>query len=60
MQEKRWVTCPYCWQRLSNLVDWSGGSQRLIQDCEVCCNPIEMAYGIEGSETIWFEAESAQ
>ncbi len=34
------VTCPYCWQRISLIVDASTGSHQYIEDCEVCCRPL--------------------
>ncbi|MBT8399423.1 MAG: CPXCG motif-containing cysteine-rich protein [Rhodothermia bacterium] len=34
------VTCPYCWQRISLVVDASAGSHRYVEDCEVCCRPM--------------------
>lgn len=35
------VQCPYCWERFSILVDGSVESQEYIEDCEVCCRPID-------------------
>ena len=34
--------CPYCWEEISMLFDNSVGDQIYIEDCEVCCNPIEL------------------
>ncbi|WP_298503686.1 CPXCG motif-containing cysteine-rich protein [uncultured Maribacter sp.] len=34
--------CPYCWEEVSMLLDTSILSQSYIEDCEVCCNPIEI------------------
>lgn len=39
--EEVFFTCPHCWQQISMLVDPSV-SQEYIEDCEVCCNPIEL------------------
>ena len=33
--------CPYCWEEVSMLLDPSQ-NQTYIEDCEVCCNPIEI------------------
>lgn len=60
MEDDQWFACPYCWQQISIRIDLSGGDQRMTQDCEVCCNPIEIAYGVEGTEVAWFEAEKGQ
>ncbi|MEL6918238.1 MAG: CPXCG motif-containing cysteine-rich protein [Bacteroidota bacterium] len=34
--------CPYCWEEISMLLDTSVSQQTYIEDCEVCCNPIEV------------------
>lgn len=33
--------CPYCGEPVDVSVDLSAGSQRFIEDCSVCCQPIE-------------------
>ncbi len=33
--------CPYCWQNQLKLIDPSVETQNFIEDCEVCCNPLE-------------------
>ena len=35
--------CPYCWEEVSMLVDPSVRQQTYVEDCEVCCNPIELS-----------------
>ena len=42
MTEEREVDCPYCGEAVALLVDWSAGSQRYVEDCEVCCRPMEV------------------
>lgn len=34
--------CPYCGEVIELLLDTSGGSQHYIEDCPVCCCPIEV------------------
>lgn len=34
--------CPYCWEEISMLLDSSVPKQIYIEDCEVCCRPIEV------------------
>ena len=36
------LDCPYCGERISLLVDDSAGGQRYIEDCAVCCQPMEL------------------
>ncbi len=33
--------CPYCWEAVSMLLDTSVNAI-YIEDCEICCNPIEI------------------
>lgn len=44
MQEHSF-TCPHCWQQISMLLDVSVSvsEQTYIEDCEVCCNPIQIS-----------------
>ena len=37
----RTVQCPYCGEPFDTPVDLSGGSTSYIEDCQVCCRPIE-------------------
>jgi hypothetical protein len=39
------VRCPYCGERLETRVDVTAEEPAYIEDCEVCCRPIE--FGIE-------------
>jgi transcription elongation factor Elf1 len=38
---ERSVGCPYCGDEFLALIDLSSGSSSYIEDCEVCCRPIE-------------------
>ena len=50
--------CPYCWEEISMILDISVSHQTYIEDCEVCCNPIEVTPSFESNELISFEAQS--
>ena len=52
--------CPYCWQEISMLLDVSVPHQKYIEDCEVCCNPIEVSLSFESNELISFESNSIE
>lgn len=60
MEIEHFFTCPYCWQEISMVLDLSVAEQNYIEDCEVCCRPIRIAYAAEDSELINFEAESLE
>ena len=52
-------TCPYCWQRISMVLDTSIDSQTYIEDCEVCCKPIEIYYAIEDGNLTEFDVRTS-
>ncbi|MBC2608092.1 CPXCG motif-containing cysteine-rich protein [Pelagicoccus albus] len=35
------VPCPYCGETVGIVVDCTLGSQNFVEDCQVCCRPIE-------------------
>ena len=35
------VECPYCGESFETPVDTSSGSARYVEDCQICCQPIE-------------------
>ncbi|WP_142785051.1 CPXCG motif-containing cysteine-rich protein [Changchengzhania lutea] len=51
-------TCPHCWQNISMLLDTAVTSQTYIEDCEVCCNPIQISVKFSYSEIMDFQANS--
>ncbi len=52
--------CPYCWEEISMILDPSIGKQTYIEDCEVCCNPIELTPQFNSNELIAFESNSIE
>ena len=52
--------CPYCWEEISMLLDSSITTQTYVEDCEVCCNPIEVNPRFEENELIGFEARDIE
>lgn len=59
MQE-HFFQCPYCWESISMLIDISQSQQRYIEDCEVCCNPIQVEITTENQEITGFEAQNIE
>ena len=41
------VECPNCGRAFEMLVDCSAGRQEYIEDCEVCCRPIQVQVSID-------------
>ncbi len=61
MEIEHFFTCPYCWEEISFVLDLSAGEQSYIEDCEVCCRPIQIRYstdGEDGDEVIDFQADA--
>ncbi|WP_430411708.1 CPXCG motif-containing cysteine-rich protein [Kordia sp.] len=52
--------CPYCWEDISMLIDTSVRTQKYIEDCEVCCNPIELEVVSEDGEIVGFQAQNIE
>lgn len=52
--------CPYCWEQISVLLDGSVGEATFIEDCEVCCNPLEFNVKFNQNELTFFEVNQFQ
>ena len=42
------------------LIDSSIGKQAYIEDCEVCCNPIQLEVTFQNNDLVYFEALSIE
>ena len=42
------ISCPYCGEVFSTLIDCSVAEQEYIEDCQVCCRPI--TFKVESAE----------
>jgi transcription elongation factor Elf1 len=60
MQVEQKLICPCCAEEVSILLDLSAGGQRYIEDCEVCCNPIEIGYEVNDGEIEDFYSQSIE
>ena len=46
-QDEVEIECPYCGERITLLVDSSVGVQEYIEDCQVCCRPIQLRVSVD-------------
>jgi len=53
-------TCPYCGEEISMVLDLSIPSQTYVEDCEVCCNPIEISYSVQDDTLAEFAAKTLE
>lgn len=45
--DARKIQCPYCGETIEVLLDCSVSQQRYIEDCQVCCCPIEFEVTVD-------------
>ena len=43
---EHFFVCPYCGENISMLIDLNFNNQKYIEDCEVCCRPIELSFSV--------------
>ncbi len=53
---EHFFTCPYCWETISMVLDPSEEESEYIEDCEVCCRPIEISFRFSEERLVYFEA----
>ena len=57
--EEHFFQCPYCWEEISMLLEPSSTERQYIEDCEVCCRPIQIGF-IFDKELQSFSARSLE
>ena len=50
--------CPHCWQNQIKVIDPSIEEQNFIEDCEVCCNPLEFKLKLKNNFIESFSVDS--
>ncbi len=57
---EKFFKCPYCLEKISMLLDVSvEQTQSYVEDCEVCCNPIQITYESVNNKMKNFTADKA-
>lgn len=44
--ETRDIQCPHCWEHITIALDVLEPGQHYIEDCQVCCRPLEIDYTV--------------
>jgi hypothetical protein len=58
---EKFFNCPYCFEEISMLLDSSvEEAQEYVEDCQVCCQPIQIRFQFESGDLISFDSERAQ
>jgi len=50
------VSCPWCGEVFVTFFDSSAGSQDYIEDCQVCCRPIDLSFHLGFDQEVIVEA----
>ena len=56
LHERR-LSCPFCGEAISIVVDISAGSQSYIEDCQVCCQPMQIHVDVDNGELLGVMAD---
>jgi hypothetical protein len=54
--EEQAISCPYCGESIDLLIDCSVDFQEYIEDCQVCCRPINMRISVDGEGDVQVNA----
>ena len=52
------IQCPYCGEDITVVADGSNAGQDYIEDCEVCCRPIDFAVEVDELDDVTVTAHS--
>ncbi len=54
------IACPYCGEVITIFIDDSAGDQSYIEDCQVCCRPIDIRVSVDedGAVSVHARAEN--
>lgn len=45
--DDRLIDCPYCGESIDVLIDTSVPQQDYVEDCQVCCRPINFSVSVD-------------
>ena len=50
------LQCPYCGGRYDSRIELTAGSQVYVEDCQICCKPIDLAVEIDAGRLLRVDA----
>lgn len=56
---ERRISCPYCAEYMEVVLDLSAGSQSYIEDCQVCCQPMQISFEADEDELHGLQVDRA-
>lgn len=56
---ERRIHCPFCAESMTILLDISAGEQSYIEDCQVCCQPMQIRFDVDGENIAGLQVDCA-
>jgi transcription elongation factor Elf1 len=53
------INCPYCGQSMEVVLDLSGGSQSYVEDCQICCQPMQICFDVDDDQLQGLQVDRA-
>ena len=53
---EQYFQCPYCWEETMVMLDPSIARQTYVEDCQICCNPVEVTVTFNDGVLVQFDA----
>lgn len=48
--QERSIDCPFCGESIDILIDLSAGGQSYVEDCQVCCQPMQVSFSVSAGQ----------
>ena len=58
LSQEATIRCPYCGEMISIVVDVSVEQQHYIEDCEVCCRPMDIKLSVPANGSVRIEVRT--
>jgi transcription elongation factor Elf1 len=55
----RRIHCPYCAEATEIVLDLSAGDQSYVEDCQVCCQPMQVSFETDQGELLALSVDRA-
>lgn len=56
---ERRIHCPYCGEPMTIVLDLSAGDQSYVEDCQVCCQPMQVSFATHQGELLALNVDRA-
>lgn len=56
---ERRIRCPWCAATFEIILDLSAGDQSYVEDCQVCCQPMQLTFQTDGQQSLALQVERA-